>query len=238
MKDKKSFIAYCDWMEVFDALPDEQAGKLIKHLFAYVNDLDPKTDDPIVKLTFIPIKQSLKRDLSKYETYIQKQRNNGAKGGRPPKMEKPKEPTGLLENPTEPKKADSVSVNVSVSDTVNVNDNVTKTHSELKDLPTRINYFTHSVTEVNTINNLLDFIELQKFVDYWTEHGEKDKKARWEKEKVFDTKKRLVRWANSNKSKSGNNGESRQEQFQRTHDELDRISSLSQGNDQQPPESA
>lgn len=113
MKDKKSFIAYCDWIEVFEELPDETAGKLIKHLFAYVNDQNPETDEPMVKLAFIQIKQALKRDLMKYENYIEKQRTNGSKGGRPKNPEKPKKPNGLLENPTEPKKADSDSVNES-----------------------------------------------------------------------------------------------------------------------------
>ena len=119
--DKKSFVAYCDWLESFEELSDEEAGKLVKHLFRYVNDTNPEAPDKLTKMCFIPIQQSLKRDLRKYEAYIEKQSENGSKGGRPPKPKEPKEPTALIENPTEPKKADSVSVNVSVSvnDTVN-----------------------------------------------------------------------------------------------------------------------
>ena len=124
MKDKKSFIAYCDWIEVFDELPDETAGKLIKHLFAYVNDQDPKTDDAMVKLAFISLKQSLKRDLVKYEKYIEKQTINGSKGGRPKKIEEPKKPKPLFQNPTEPKKADSVNDSESVTVNDNVNDTI------------------------------------------------------------------------------------------------------------------
>jgi len=30
-EDKKKFLAYCDWIETFEALTDEEAGKLIKH---------------------------------------------------------------------------------------------------------------------------------------------------------------------------------------------------------------
>ena len=37
-KDKKSFILYCDQKGVWDKLDDAQAGKLIKHIIAYVND--------------------------------------------------------------------------------------------------------------------------------------------------------------------------------------------------------
>ena len=39
-----------------------------------------------------------------------------------------------------------------------------------------------------------------EFYKYWTEHGEKDKKMRFEKEKSFGIKQRLDRWK-SNKSK-------------------------------------
>ena len=112
-ENKKSFVAYCDWEETFEELSDEEAGKLIKHLFKYVNDKNPETSDKLTKMCFIPIKQSLKRDLKKYEKYIEKQSVNGKKGGRP------KNPTLLeITQPLieEPKKADSVSVSDNVTD--------------------------------------------------------------------------------------------------------------------------
>ena len=113
---KKSFILYCDQRGIFDKLSDEQAGVLIKHIFAYVSDENP-TGDFITELAFESIKTALKRDLRKYENYIDKQRENGAKGGRPKKAKKPKP---FFENPTEPKKADNVSV--SVNDSVSVSE--------------------------------------------------------------------------------------------------------------------
>ena len=113
-ENKKSFVAYCDWLEVFENLEDDEAGRLAKHLFKYVNDLDP-TSDRLTEMLFIQIKQSLKRDLVKYEQYIEKQRVNGAKGGRPKKTQKTQP---FFEKP---KKADSVSDSdsVSVSDSEN-----------------------------------------------------------------------------------------------------------------------
>jgi hypothetical protein len=118
-QNKKSFVAYCDWLDSFEELSDEEAGKLVKHLFRYVNDKNPEAPDKLTKMCFIPIQQSLKRDLKKYESYVKKQSENGLKGGRPPKPKEPKKPNALNGNPTEPKKADSVSVSVSVNDTVN-----------------------------------------------------------------------------------------------------------------------
>lgn len=112
-KDKKSFVAYCDWLESFEELTDEEAGRLAKHLFRYVNDLDPEAPDKITKMCFIPIKQSLKRDLVKYEERAERARLNGAKGGRP----KTQKTQSVI---SEPKKPDSDNVSVNVSDSVNV----------------------------------------------------------------------------------------------------------------------
>jgi hypothetical protein len=114
---KKSFVLYCDQKETWEALTDEQAGKLIKHIFAYVNDENPTIDEPILNIAFLPIKQSLKRDLIKYEHIKERNSLNGSKGGRPKKetQKKPKKPTGLIGNPKKPKKADSDSDSDSVS---------------------------------------------------------------------------------------------------------------------------
>jgi len=106
-QNKKSFILYADQKGVFDQLPDELAGKLIKHILAYVNDENPISDNLIINIAFEPIKQSLKRDLRRWEDYIEKQSVNGKKGGRPPKAKESQETQAFFEKP---KKADSVSV--------------------------------------------------------------------------------------------------------------------------------
>lgn len=111
-KDKKSFILYCDQQGVFNMLPDEQAGKLIKHIFAYVNDEDPESEDLLLTIAFEAIKTQLKRDLKKYEKYIDKQKENGKKGGRPktqPFLDETQKTQAFFEKP---KKADNVNVNV------------------------------------------------------------------------------------------------------------------------------
>lgn len=74
---KKSFIAYSDWKAVFDELPDEDAGKLIKHIFAYVNDENPESDSVLIRAVFANIKTTLKRDLDKWESQMQQRREAG-----------------------------------------------------------------------------------------------------------------------------------------------------------------
>ena len=118
---KKSFIAYNDWGVVFNELSDEESGKLVKHLFNYVNGIENKPSDRVTELLFIQIKQTLNRDVEKYENIINRNKINGSKGGRPTNPNKPKKPSGLFGNPNKPKKPDSDSD--SVSDSVNENDN-------------------------------------------------------------------------------------------------------------------
>jgi len=108
--NKNSFTAYCDWGNVFDKLTDEQLGKLTRHIWDYVRDKNPETDDQITELLFIPIRDSLKRDLKKWEKRCEINREVGKKGGRPKKTDNPKNPMGYLETErliSKPKKPDN-----------------------------------------------------------------------------------------------------------------------------------
>ena len=80
-ENKKSVVLYTDLIHTFEQLTDAQAGRLVKHLFRYVNDQNPSAPDKITSIAFEPIKQQLKRDLKKWEKYIEKQKENGKKGG-------------------------------------------------------------------------------------------------------------------------------------------------------------
>jgi hypothetical protein len=149
-KDKKSFILYADQQGVFKQLPDDVAGRLIKHIFSYVNDENPCTEELIINIAFEPIKQSLKRDLKRWEDYIEKQSLNGKKGGRPPKAKESQETQAFL---NKPKKADSVSV--SVNDSVNVNEKIKQFKA-----PT-----------VGELKNEFPNIDAESFHDFYTSKG-------------------------------------------------------------------
>lgn len=77
---KKSVLFYVDWIDTFDDLTDEEAGKLIKHFLRYVNDKNPEAPDRITKLLFDPIKNTLKRDLKKWEEKTDKKSESGIIG--------------------------------------------------------------------------------------------------------------------------------------------------------------
>jgi len=77
--EKNSFLLYCDIIHTIEKLPDADAGKLLKHILRYVNDKEPVTDNPLVEIAFEPIRQSLKRDLIKYENIRERNSANAKK---------------------------------------------------------------------------------------------------------------------------------------------------------------
>ena len=79
-ENKKSFVAYADWKYTFDELSNEKAGELIKHIFAYVNDENPVSEDMLINAVFANIKHTLKRDLKRYEKTCKKRSEAGKKG--------------------------------------------------------------------------------------------------------------------------------------------------------------
>lgn len=124
MDGKKSFVAYADWKDTFDNLPDEIAGKLIKHIFAYVNDENPISNDFIIDAVFSNIKNTLKRDLKKWESQLEQRRNAGKKSAEMRALTKINDRSISLNEKT---RNSTVSVNDSVSVNVSVNEIKEKT---------------------------------------------------------------------------------------------------------------
>jgi len=124
-ENKKSFIAYCDWGATFNALPDAEAGQLVKHLFAYVNDENPSTDNVLINAVFANIKQQLKRDLVKWESKSEVRANAGRAGGiksAEARRAKKEQNEANEANASISKQNEHDTVTVNVND--NVNDNV------------------------------------------------------------------------------------------------------------------
>ena len=178
-KDKKSFLLYCDQQGVFNKLPDEIAGKLIKHIFAYVNDENPPCDDLLLTIAFEPIKTQLKRDLRKYDDYIDKQKFNGAKGGRPKKDEETQITQPFFQ---EPKKADNVTATA------------TATEEDIK--VKRDVFIKPSIEEIKTYMIEIGMTDVsEKWFDYYESNG-------WlvGKNKMKNWKAAVRTWKNNNLS--------------------------------------
>lgn len=130
-ENKKSFILYCDLIHTVEKMPDDKAGKLMKHLLRYVNDMNPECDDLVVDVVFEGIKQQLKRDLKHWEEVRLKKSISGKEGGiKSGESRRKKQTKQVLQNGSEPNQSEA---NEAV--TVNVTDTVIKIHfSEFWDL--------------------------------------------------------------------------------------------------------
>lgn len=134
-EDKKAFVVYTDWESQFNLLSDEEAGKLIKHIFSYVNDQNPEFDasERLLIMAFEPIKKQLKRDLKRYETIKQKRSEAGRKSAEQRATQSQQNSTNstsvdfVQQNSTNP----TVIVKDIVKDTVTVIDTVTVKEREI-----------------------------------------------------------------------------------------------------------
>ena len=119
-KDKKSFILYVDQKDLWNKLPDEIAGKLIKHIYSYVSDENPKSEDLIIEIAFEPIKQQLKRDLKLFEEKRIKRSEAGLAGATKRWKEMPNDANEWQTIANDSKRINGIA---KIAVNVNVNDN-------------------------------------------------------------------------------------------------------------------
>lgn len=174
---KKSFVAYSDWYGMFKALPDEVAGKLIKHIFSYVNDENPTTEDFVINALFEQVKSTLKRDLKKWEEQQEQRKQAGIRSAEVRKQ------NATLVNARLVSSTDSVSVSV--------NDNVNKKESK-PSLETRSLAFKNSLIP---FKQKYSIEMLKNFFGYWTEPNKSNTKMRYELETTWSIERRLETWS-------------------------------------------
>lgn len=211
-EDKKSIIIYADWITKFEELEDDEAGRLIKHFFRYVNDLNPTAPDRTTKLMFIDIQNQLKRDLKKWEKTLEDRSYNGRLGNikrwnidlyneivlekitleEAENIAKHRK-TSLPDINTSPPIA-NIAVNDNVNVTVNVNDILLKKETKVNIIDRKLVFYNSLIPYTQTYGKVM----LREFYEYWTEHGENDLKFRKEKEKTFGLERRLKTWSSNN----------------------------------------
>lgn len=198
-ENKKSFLVYADLVNVVRKMKKEDAGELFLHMLEYVNDTNPATENPIVDLTFEPIKQQMKRDLKKWEKQQEQRVDAGKKSAETRKVALNEFQRSLtaVERPfNENEQASTVTVNVTGTVTGNVNDNVT-VNKKKEDIDVR---------KLKFAETLKPFLEIygknlcNDFYKYWTEPNKSKSKFRAELEKTWDVERRLETWARNDKN--------------------------------------
>ena len=190
---KESFVLYSEQRELIDILSDEEAGKLFKNIFKYVNGEIPQLNGA-VQMAFISIRQQLDRNAAKYEAKKEKLRQNGLKGGRPKKNSTQNKSNGFSENQMvnlESKKS------LYVNDNVNVNDNNIIDISETKTFknPTLDEIRNYCTERKNNVN-------AEQFYDFYASKG-------WMigKNKMKDWKAAIRTWERNTKNDNAEKSE-------------------------------
>ena len=147
-ENKKSFVLYTDTFGLIKHLPDDVAGRLLKHIYAYVNDENPITDELLVNVAFEPIKAQLKRDLVKWEQTLEGRSKAGKASAEAKRLSKENQQS-------------STNSTVSVNDNVNVsvNDNVSDNVSDIllkKETKNNLFSFKKKLIEYGFKENLID----------------------------------------------------------------------------------
>jgi hypothetical protein len=193
-KDKTSFVLYSDSKSIIDLMTNEQAGLLLKTLFAYVNDENPVIDNSIA-LVFEMIKLQLKRDLKKWEQTKEGRSAAGKASAEAKRLAKLNQ-----QNSTNSTNVDFVqqtstnsTVSVSVNDSVNVNviNKDSKANLEIRTLA-----FKNSLIP---FKNKYQIDLLKNFFEYWTEPNPSKTKMRFELERTWSIERRLTNWASRQK---------------------------------------
>ena len=172
-KDKKSFILYADQKALFEKLPDELAGKLIKHIYKYVNDENPVSEDLIIEIAFEPIKNHLKRDLKLFEEKLVKRSEAGKAGAEKRWQEMAKDSNRINNIANDSKRIKPIA---KIADNVNVNVN------DIYNTPPLEDFIAYAVSKVHNIDK--DQIRLKYeswLVNDWStnSNGKKTKIKNW-----------------------------------------------------------
>lgn len=109
-ENKKSFILYSEWKELFESLDDCHCSELIRHIFRYVNDEDPELINPVLKPVWLVLQPVLKRDLKKWEGQKEQRSLAGKKSAE--SRQRPSTTVNERQRPS------TVNVNVNVNENV------------------------------------------------------------------------------------------------------------------------
>ena len=173
---KESFLIYKAFYAPIAELSNEDLGQLFRAIFQYqIEGIEP-TNTSRIYMAFQFFKNQFRLDDEKYKGVVNRNKNNGLKGGRPKTQHNPKNPVGFKE----PKKADN--------DNDNVKDN---------DINSR---------KLQFADTLKPYLEkygkelLNDFYAYWTEPNKSNTKFKQELEKTWELSRRLETWAKNDKN--------------------------------------
>lgn len=167
MSDKKSFVMYESWGAAIEKMSNEQAGELIKAIYAYQKDPDAVPEDPALAFVFELIKQQLDADSQRYKEACAARSEAGKKGGRPKTNASDKKQMVSEES----KKSKCFSEKAKKADNDNEYDNDLKENTlegvkEKRIAPPTLENVSEYCREMGYTN-----VDAARFIDFYTSNG-------------------------------------------------------------------
>lgn len=188
---RDSTIFYRSFYEAIRELPDNVQIQIYNSIFEYSLNFMEVELDGMAKTIFTLIKPQLEANIQRYK--------NGKKGGRVNRND-----TEMIPKHNQKGTKPEPNKNDNGNDNGNGNGIRERKESFYKSLTPSLEKYSQEL--------------LNEFFEYWSEHGEKDKKMRFEKEKSFGISRRLSTWAKRQKQweKEKSDGEKRKEPASRS----------------------
>lgn len=213
---RSGFVFYRSWLEAVKNLPREMQGEVLTAIIEYgLDGVTTESLKPITSAMLAMVKPQIDANNKRLE--------NGAKGGRPRKIETEVEPnnnqvitkekpndnqTETKRNQTEPKEKDKVK-DIKKETTTNV---VAKKDAAKAATLSRKEEF---------YNSLIPYVEIygkdmvRDFFDYWSEMNKSETKMRFEQQPTWEIGRRLSTWAKREKINGNRNNQSERDSQQR-----------------------
>ena len=156
---KNSFILYTEQKAVIDKLTDEQAGRLIKAIYAHETGEEMELD-AILDLVITPFLTSLERNTEKYQKRVETNKKNIAKRWNNDDTKNTNGNDGIQNDTNDTNGNDSDSV----SDSDNENDLKENTKRKVFTKPTVEEVKAYCVERKNNVN-------ADKFIDFYESKG-------------------------------------------------------------------
>jgi hypothetical protein len=180
---KKTLILFTELKEVFDTLSDEQAGQLIKAIFEYEQTNILPDLQGLLKIVFIPIRQSIDRNRIKYNNVCEKNKENIGKRWNKNNTKNTSGKIGIIENTKNTDKDKDKDSDKDKDNKNNIEERKLKFASTLEPFKSKYG------------RDLLN-----QFYKYWTQPNKSNTKFKQELEQAWELSYRLETWSSREKT--------------------------------------
>ena len=180
---KKTLILFTELKEVFDTLSDEQAGQLIKAIFEYEQTNILPDLQGLLKIVFIPIRQSIDRNRVKYDNVCERNKENIGKRWNKNNTKNTSGKIGINKNTKNTDKDNDKDKDSDNNNVNNIEERKLKFASTLE--PFKYKYG----------RDLLN-----QFYKYWTQPNKSNTKFKQELEQTWQLSYRLETWSSREKT--------------------------------------